>query len=168
MKLLGTAIAVSACIYIAIMRIRSEHAKLCCLMTCIDALEQIRAEISLGYDDLPELFKKLSKAQVPENKFFELLSLSLCELGDKSFRELWTSVSAISFLPIGENSMNELCRVGNVLGRCDTQMQLSVLKHTIAYLEKELLKLREQLPQTKKLSLGLAAAAGLMTVILCV
>ena len=66
---------------------------------------------------------------------------------------------------LSADELDEIMRLGRVLGRCELDMQLAAIDRCTAHLDRALTRVRAEYPQLCRLSIGLPAAAGLMLVI---
>lgn len=81
---------------------------------------------------------------------------------------MWAAAIKRTFPGFDNEERDELSRLGFVLGQSDLETQIMAINNCEDKINLALLSLRKELPQMKKLALGLAATIGAFTVILLI
>ena len=167
MKLYGIALIMLASLWLSAqsVSVRRQHAETLgqfCLL-----LERLAGEIRIDAKPMPELLQSLvSRSGDSAEKFLDYLCTSLEKLGECSFSKLWED--ALLVIPeLHPDEIRELEKLGLVLGRYDSQTQEGAIQECAQLLKAEEQRLRCELPQYRRLALGLGlSAAGLIGILL--
>ncbi|MEF9915775.1 MAG: stage III sporulation protein AB [Lachnospiraceae bacterium] len=129
----------------------------------------IRGEIKYTKAPLGEIFGHLSmKCQEPYKKWLHSLKLQLDKRSASSFVSVWnTSIDqnlSLSFL--NKKDIGELKMLGNLMGCLDQEMQLATLDLYMEQLDRQLQKVREEIPSKKRLSNYLGVMGGIFIAII--
>lgn len=166
MKYLGAALILTACVagglvYAGEMRRRART-----LAGLSAALELMAGELEARLSPLPELCAFLSERTDGETgRFFTVLTASLSRLGGAEFAQLWHEAAKGSLCSLTEREMDELTRLGALLGRYALDEQLSALRACEAYLREAAERAGESYPEQRRLGLCLTATAGILLII---
>lgn len=169
MKILGAAFIFAGCLYIGFIRARAYNMREKSLGALKDCLFHIRSSIEFRNDALPELFSRLSGQDAGQaGAFFKKLSFCMDKIGETSFASIWSDAVKTCFKELSDPEYAELSKLGQVIGRCDAATQIKALADSEAFFGKALEALRHELPQKRRLALGLSATAGAFAVILLI
>ena len=166
MKAAGFVMILTAALLFTLQRLEAERKKADTLRELSALLEQMEALLESEAPPMPELIGRLRlRARGGAEAFLSVLSLSLDRLGERSFSELWReALSACPALP--EQARWELERLGAVLGRCTLETQAEALKTARRSLRSLAEQTHRELPEKRRLLLGLALAAALLGIVL--
>lgn len=166
MKILGAVMALAASGMIGFMRIAAGRSRKDTLEAFTGALVLMKGELSARLTPLPELTEYLAmNSCAGAGRFFRVLSERIVQLGRRELAELWTETARDTLTMLSADELDEIMRLGRVLGRCELDMQLAAIDRCTAHLDRALTHVRAEYPQLCRLSIGLPAAAGLMLVI---
>ena len=168
MKIAGFVCLQLAALLFALRRIESKKRAAACLASFCALLEQLKGALGSEPAPMPELLDALGTCcDGDAAAFVNLLAASMDRLGERSFRELWTD--ALSAVPVtaDRESGRALLELGTVLGRYELNTQLGAVESCRIVLSRRLDALCRELPQAKRLTLGLClAASALLGIIL--
>lgn len=169
MRITGAVLIFAACFYAGFIKTRAlsmRESNLSMLMNC---LLHIRNAIACRNDALPELFSRLSNQfDGQAGQFFKVLYSSTNRIGETSFANIWTDAIKSIFTELYDIEYSELSKLGQIIGRCDSESQIRAIMTSEVFFNSVLEELRRELPQKRKLALGLSATAGAFTVILLI
>ena len=168
-KIIGAIFIFAACLYTGYIRARAFSMREKNLSVLSECLFHIRHSIANRNDALPDLFSRLSvqlDGQIGE--FFSKLYFCMDRIGETSFANIWMQAIKSSFTELNSSEFAELSKLGQTVGRCDAQTQIKAIMDSEAFLNKALEQIRCELPQKRKLALGLSATAGAFAVILLI
>ena len=164
MKIVGALLLVCACTLLGIGQARKLYYRRSCLVSTLDALRFIGAELKNGAVPIPEIFAGLRS--LPEMKlhgFFENLNLKMSGFGEESLAEIWCScVMQDNSFSLSQRQRQELCRLGPFLGRYSESEQSDAISSCIEHLETELKRTSDKAREGAKLFTGLGLTFGLM------
>lgn len=164
MKLLGAVLLICACTLLGIGQARRLNFRRSCLSAAMDALRYIEAELKNGSVPMPEIFMQL--ATQSNSKFqvlFKKLSEKMCELGEASLSEIWSDcILNEQSISLSDEQRQELCKLGNYLGRYSETEQSEAISACIGHLSEELRMSSEKAREGTKLYTGLGLTFGLM------
>ena len=132
-------------------------------------LELMVAELNTSLPTLPELIKKLETKL--DNKalcFVKVLSLNLAMLGEKDFNSIWCNSLSGCDADLTEQEYDSIASLGSILGKYDVETQGKALNECLVQFRASEHKLKEELPQLKRLSLGVSMSAGAILAIMLV
>lgn len=169
MKILGAIMAFSACIYAGLIRLRSLIDRETSLKALSESLMLLRNNIARTNDALPDIFSDLAQDCTGKTGlFFSELEREIGNIGENRFSHMWAAAIKRTFPGFDNEERDELSRLGFVLGQSDLETQIMAINNCEDKINLALLSLRKELPQMKKLALGLAATIGAFTVILLI
>lgn len=167
MKILGLLAVVGSCIGLGLTWIAAVRREICTLDGLARGVRTIRAELSCRLCPMRELLT-LAEGQAGEDAsaFFHFCAESLTELNRKSFAELWSEACHICLPALSEAERLQLETLGSTLGRYALDEQLTACDRFLRNLEESADRLRAQLPDQRRITLALSAAAGIFLCLL--
>ena len=168
MRIAGFALLQLAALLFSLRHIGSKKREAACLASFCAMLDQLGGLLGSEAAPMPELIGELiPRSNGTAAVFLQTLAASMDRLGEYSFCALWkNALGAAPTLPDRE-AAQALEELGTVLGRYELETQISAVAGCRAVLCRRLDALRQSLPQTKRLTLGLSlAAAALVGIIL--
>ena len=168
MRIAGFALLQLAALLFSLLHIGSKKRGAACLASFCAMLEQLGGLLGRDAAPMPELIAALApRAEGESAAFLRMLTASLDRLGEHRFCDLWKSALNDAGLTADRETVRELEELGAVLGRYELETQLRAVEACRSALNGRLEALRQDLPQTKRLTLGLSlAAAALVGIIL--
>lgn len=164
MKIIGVVLLVCACTIFGIGQARKLYFRQSCLAGVLDALRFIDAELKNGSVPIPEIFSELCK--LPDTKlhtYYVNLDEKMQAFGEETLSEIWSSCAMNDqSISLSERQRQELCRIGNYLGRYSENEQSEAINTCISHLEGDLERSSEKARQGAKLYTGLGLTFGLM------
>ena len=160
LKIIGAVIVIGACLSIGQRRVIAVRRELCTLGALMHGVRIMRAELTSRLCPMEELLRKAAEHAGREAEdVFLCCAESLSKLNENSFSELWSdSCGTILSIPAEERRQLEL--LGESLGRYELDEQLAACDRYLHDAGVKVQKLRMMLPELRKLSLALSAAAG--------
>lgn len=160
MKIIGTVIVIGACLSIGQRKVNAARRELFTLSDLIAGVRVMRAELTSWLCPMEDLLRQAAEHTGPEaSAFFLCCAESLSKLNENSFSELW-SKACETILSIPAEGRRQLEMLGDSLGRYELEEQLAACDRYLRDTEEEADKLRAKLPELRKLTLALSAAAG--------
>lgn len=140
------------------------------LNSLIWSLELMREEICTNLTPMPELLELMAKsAPKPASELFRRASGSLCELGRKSFREIWqAAVEETPSLLLEPEEREILTELGGGLGKYDFESQGRVIRSAVRKLEAKAEKAEKERAANSRLHAFLGVAAGMFAVVVLI
>lgn len=164
MKIIGALFLVCACTLFGVGQARKLYFRQSCLAGVLDTLRFIDAELKNGSVPIPEIFAELCR--LPNTKlhgFYVNLSSKMDRFGEESLSEIWSGCVMSDFsISLSERQRQELCRIGNYLGRYSESEQSDAITACINHLEGDLKHSSDKARQGAKLYTGLGLTFGLM------
>ena len=166
-KALGFSLILAAALLFAAQRYaegkrRAESLDSFCLM-----LEHMRGILENQAPPIPELLDTLSRrCDGPARDFSMRLRQSMGSLGRVSFRELWTKALCSCNAETDPETLRERAALGTVLGRYDLETQCASINECLRALRQRQEQLKKTLPQSARLSFGIALCAAFLLGIL--
>lgn len=169
MKIIGLIFMFMSCIYAALIKINGMKNYLLTMTVVSDCVVQIKNGLATKNDSLPDLFKRLSEECSGDARhFFSVIDGLMSEIGIRSLFEIWNEALKLCFPLLSEDDLHNITKLGQSLGKCDTASQIDDLSMCQSYFIEKIEKLRNELPEKRKLTLGLWASTGAMAVILLI
>ena len=164
MKIIGALLLVCASTLLGIGQARKLHYRQSCLAGVLDSLRFIDAELKNAAVPIPEIFEELHRCSNSRlHGFFENLSAKMTCFGEHSLSEIWCdSVMNDRGISLSARQRQELCRLGNYLGRYSEAEQSEAISACINHLEAELKRSSDKAREGTKLFTGLGLSFGLM------
>ncbi|NLH00719.1 MAG: hypothetical protein GX488_02250 [Clostridiales bacterium] len=164
MRIFGALLLVTACTLLGIEQARKLYFRQRCLEEVLAALRFMEAELKNGAVPIPEIFWELSRfPDMKVQKFFMSLYEKTQNLGEESLAEIWTGcVLNDMSISLSERQRQELCRIGNFLGRYSENEQSGAISACAEHLEEELKAASAKAKEGAKLYTGLGLTFGLM------
>lgn len=164
MKIVGAVLLVCACTIFGIGQARKLYFRQSCLAGVLDSLRFIDAELKNGAVAIPEIFAQLCR--LPETNlhgFYVNLNQKMDSLGEESLSEIWSNcVMNDQSISLSAWQKQELCRIGNYLGKYSENEQSEAIATCINHMESELKISSEKAKEGAKLYTGLGLTFGLM------
>lgn len=166
-RLTGFVLLQAAALLYARGRVMDRRREYAALRSFCDMLDQLRGLLENDASPMPELLRKLSERSTGEaRRFAQALSISMEELGTRSFQQLWQQALADEAdLPV-QTVGQELRALGGVLGRYDLQSQLDALEACRRVIRQAMEERGRTQPQDMYMTVGLALSASLLVGIL--
>jgi len=134
-----------------------------------DMLTLMQGELLCRLSPLTELAAKLSEnTEGKAGSFLKILALNLEMLGERAFYDIWCESLNVCVSELNKNELEAIKSLGNILGRYDVKTQTKAIDEVIEVLKRSALCEKDQLPQLKRLSMGISASAGAILAILLV
>lgn len=169
MKLLGLALIMASSAVFGITFTGLKQERINELQSFSLLLEFIRAELSTNSRPLPELLDRIvQKLEWSAAEFIKVLILNLSTLGEKDFDTLWRESIKVSVVSLNENEVDALSMLGSVLGKYDIDMQITALDEVLVLLKESEREESLQLPQAKRLNMGVSLSFGALLSIMLV
>ena len=167
-KALGAAAILSGCFFAALNRIRARRARIALLLSLRDSLNNLLRDLSERKRGMREILSSLADRYAGQaaGSFYERLADDLCELGERSFSQIWDGALHEVFNAQGETFFETLSPIGQSLGGSELEPQYAVLRNAARQLEGLAEAEREALPGERRLSYGLSLCLGAMLVIM--
>ncbi len=168
MRIAGSLLIAVACLIYCLRFVRQSRRRLRELDSAARLLSMMSAELEARLTPLPELTRRLQdSAQEPAKGFLNTLSKELTALGEKSFSDIWRDSALDSFPMLEADELAALTQLGCCLGRYEIASQLAALELCAGTLRGKAALCRTELPERRRLHLGLAcSAAALLVVVL--
>ena len=169
MKLIGFILIVFSSMVFGLNYTEAKKNRLEELVSFSFMLELIVAELNTSLPTLPELIKKLeAKLDNKALSFVKVLSLNLAMLGEKDFNSIWCNSLSCCDMDLTEQEYDSISSLGSILGKYDVETQEKALNECLVQFRASEHKLKEELPQLKRLSLGVSMSAGAILAIMLV
>ena len=166
MKAVGALLILAACLCGAALRTRLLREHIRALTAWLGSLERMEAELKTRALPLPVLMHELSREQNEASGFFSLLSDSLAELGERSFRALWERACDRSLGSLQRGEREALRALGAALGRYPLPQQEAALRRSAYQLRGALTLAQRRYADERRLTWGICAAAAFLLWIL--
>lgn len=163
MKIAGFVLLQLSALFFSMRRIGAQKREMEALGSFCAMLQQLDGALGSEAPPMPELICTLTqRCSGAAMLFLRTLGASMDRLGESSFSELWRdAVKAASALS-DRDAVQALNELGSVLGRYELDTQLGSVRTCRAALDRRMETLRQELPQTKRLTLGLSLAASVL------
>ena len=164
MKVVGAVLLICACTLFGIGQARKLYFRQSCIAGVLDSLRFIDAELKNGSVPIPEIFSELSKYPNSKLKMYYVnLNEKMNSLGEESLSEIWGGCAMNDqSISLSARQRQELCKVGNYLGRYSEIEQSEAINACINHLQDDLKRSAEKARQGAKLYTGLGLTFGLM------
>ena len=167
MKYIGALLCVAAFILSGFNYLENEKKKTRAFSGLSEALAIMKNEICAKLPPLSELIRRSAgDSEGCVQHFFRKVLSGFSEIGEKEFSAIWNEAAGESFPFFTAEVRGKLCRLGTVLGQSACETQEEALENTAAFFRREAEKMKEKMPGTGKLVLGLTTCAGFLTVII--
>ena len=168
MRLPGMLAVLMACLGIGLQPLRRIKRELRCLEGLCLGLRAMREELAGSLRPLGELLERAAALTEGEARaFFLAAAVGMAALREKSFAEIWQAACR-ALPPLPEPLCRELEALGLTLGRAAPEDQLAALDRWLLRAGKALDERRSRLPEQRRLTLALSAAAGVFLSLLLV
>ncbi|MBP8639547.1 MAG: stage III sporulation protein AB [Oscillospiraceae bacterium] len=164
MKVVGAILLICASTLLGIGQARKLYFRQSCLAGVIDSLRFIDAELKNGSVSIPDIFSELSKLSNSKlRNYYVNLNEKMKTFGEESLSEIWSGCAMNDkSISLSGRERQELCRVGNYLGRYSEIEQSEAINVCISHLGEDLKRSAEKARQGAKLYTGLGLTFGLM------
>ena len=131
-------------------------------------LTLLSGELRSSEQPLPALLGEICpRARGRASMFLMVLMASMDRLGEQRFGSLWREALEQTAGELPSDARYELVKLGGVLGRYDTETQCREIGSCILLLRERELKLKNELPQYRRLVFGLVlTGAGMISLVL--
>lgn len=137
------------------------------LRELIAGLEAVKRELKYSLAPLPELFRQAAEQTAGEVALLFGCCADRTESTDgERFCYVWKQALSERRLCLDRMDLTMLEQLGGVLGRYDADEQLKALEYTVARLEKQYERAREQSTRLGKVYMILGLTAGIFTLII--
>ena len=161
MRMAGFALLQLAALLFALRHIGCKKREAEALASFCAMLEQLGGLLGSEAAPMPELIGALIlRSGGCASVFLQTLADSMDRLGERSFFELWNHALDAAPVALEPEDRNTLEELGSVLGRYELEAQLRAVESCRAVFCRRLDALRLELPQVKRLTLGLSLAAS--------
>ena len=161
MKMAGFVLLQLAALLFALRHIGCKKRETACLASICAMLEQLGGLLGSEAAPMPELIGALIlRSDGCAAAFLQTLAESMDRLGERSFHELWENALDAAPIALDPEAGQALEELGSVLGRYELETQLRAVEACRAALCRRLDALRQELPQRKRLTVGLSLAAS--------
>ena len=124
-------------------------------------LTLLSGELKSSAQTLPELLLAIRpRTRGKASAFVALLSARMDRLGEERFDSLWQDALRQTSAGLPADVLDELGKLGAVLGRYDAQTQCREMDSCASVLREKELKLKSELPQYRRLVFGLLLTGG--------
>ena len=166
MKYIGALFCVAAFVIYGFAYLENEKKKMRSYSALAEAFVIMKNELYAKLPPLPELIRRSAgDSEGCVQQFFRKVLGGFSKIGEKDFSAIWNEAAGESFPFFTAEQLGRLCRLGRLLGQSACETQEEALENTAALFLREAEKMKEKMPGTGKLALGLSACAGLLTVI---
>ncbi len=166
MKYLGAALILAGCLAAGLMYAGEKRRRLSTLTSLCAALELMAGELETKLSPLPEICSFLAgRTEGETGDFFAELTASLTRLGGAEFAQLWREAAKKCLVSLAAVELDELGRLGAILGRYTLDEQLSALRACGAYMTEAAQRAEKSYPEQRRLGLCLSATAGILLII---
>lgn len=166
MKIIGMVIVIGVCLVIGQMKVKAVRQELFTLNALIAGVRVMRAELTSRLCPMEDLLRQAAEHAGSEaDVFFQQCAERLTNLNEESFSDLWSDACQ-RITTISAEDRRQLEMLGDSLGRYELEEQLAACDRYLRVAEENADKLRVKLPELRKLSLALSAAAGMFLCLL--
>ena len=166
MKYIGAFFCVAAFMLSGLIYLENEKKKMRSFSGLSETFRIMKNELRAKLPPLSELIRQSAESSADGvQPFFQKVLSGFDEIGEKDFSAIWNEAAGESFPFFSGEMLGRLCQLGTVLGQTAGETQGDILENTAAFFEAEEKKMKEKMPGTRKLALGLTACAGFLTVI---
>lgn len=169
MRMLGALLFFAACFYGGIVNIQSLNDRERCLNAVTDSLMHLRNALAMTNAALPDIFSYLSgQCSGQAGTFFKELENEIVCIGERRFSEIWSHAVKNVFDRLDGKEYRMLSKLGHTLGGLDSQTQVREIENcenSFSYVLDEFMR---ELPQRRKLALGLSTTVGAFAAILLI
>lgn len=167
MKILGVLAVVGSCLGIGLTRIWSVRQEMLTLEALVRGIRVVRAELACRACPMTELLR-CAEEQAGDSArgFFHSCVEKMDELNDRRFAALWTDACRSCLPMLSEENRSQLEQLGATLGRYELDEQIAACDRYLRGCEEEAGRLRARLPEQRRLTLALGAAAGIFLCLL--
>lgn len=166
MRYVGSFFIIFACLGMGISYATQKRKRMETLIGMCAALELMKGEIQTKLSSLPELSLTIARRSgAPAAEFFTQLYRSLENLGEDGFADIWKRTAEKTLCSLDAGELEEINSLGNIIGRCELDMQTEAIAYCLSFLKNELQNARLQYPSERKLGIGLGAASAALLLI---
>ncbi len=167
MKLIGLLAVLGGSLGFGVSLARSFRQELQSLEELTKGLRILREELAARLCPMGALLNAAAQGTEGEAAaFFRRVAGDLSELNERSFAELWRGACRSCLPGLSAEDRESLERLGTSLGRCELADQLAACDRFLSHSESRAGALRAALPERRRLTLALCAAAGLFLCLL--
>jgi len=166
MKLIGAVLCVFSFLFLAASYLNEEKRKMREYSGLSDALLLMKSELCARSFPMITLIGRAEEtSEGCVKKFFRCVFEGFEKIGEKDFAQVWNGAAKENFAFFTPEQMRMICLPGTVLGKTAIETQSAALENSAMYFHAEAESKKEKMESEKKLTLGLSACAGLLTVI---
>ena len=168
-KALGFSLLLTAALLFSAQRLTEGKRKMAALDCFCVMLTHMRGILENQAPPMTELLEALSRCCEGEAGVFILrLRQGMERLGSASFQELWQEALSASVSESDTEILRELDALGSVLGRYDLETQCASIDNCLSSLRRSRERLQASLPQSGRLTFGIALCAALLLGVLLI
>lgn len=166
MKWVGSFLVLFSSVFCSLRYLRDKRLQIRDLNELCDGIALMAGELELHCAPLPDLMAFCAgRTRHNCRKFFSCLSNGDALLGKKSFSELWENAASLCFASLSGAELDEIKRLGTILGRTELSKQVSMLETCRGALLDKLRREESAYIENRKLSLGLSTALGALLIV---
>lgn len=130
------------------------------------ALNILENKIKFTQTPLDEIFKQIAKSNSEENivKIFETMS----KIRNENIHKIWKNVINTHETNLNNDDKKILLDMGNILGATDVEGQVSNIRITTSFIDKQIQKAEEEKEKNVKLFRTLGIVSGLTIIIILI
>lgn len=167
MKILGAVSVVFSGFLLGLVWRREKQNELRSLRAVCEALTLLGAELETSRGPVFQIVSILSgETENPASAFLKELAGRECQLGEKSFAEIWKQAAEEALSELDRETIGAIFELGKLLGRFDLESQLNALRLCESKLRSLLLQKEESYRREEKLRLALPTMLGVFLTIL--
>ena len=166
MKIQGITLITFSCLLLCGAFCREKKRRESELRSAVELAEMIRGELETRLASIPELTARLKKSSAGTTlEFLKRLESSMPELGEKTFPQLWSETVLSTYTHLRRDELEDLCRLGNVLGRYSLDNQVEALMkcaHRFSEAEKQY---AQRMPENRRLGVSIVCTCCILLII---
>ena len=169
MTYLGALIVVISALSLGVFKAKEERTKTKTLCELCSMLEMFENEICTNRTPLGKVISARSmKSLVLLRPFLSSMQSGFKDLGDRRFFDIWSESINNTLMLLPEKSKSELIKLGNSLGRYDSDLQRNAIERCMSVLRSECEELESGLKNNEKMYIGLSGGAGLILALMLI
>ena len=163
-KLVNSVLIIIVCAYIGINKANVYIFRVNKLRKIRNAFNIFKSKLEFTYEPIKDIFKEISKIVYKDNN--NIFKSYIDNIENDNYEDAWSLAVAENSIYLSKDDISIITSFGNLLGKTDLSGQISEIKLTDEFLDKQILSAEEEKKKNEKMYKSLGIIIGIAIVII--